>query len=67
MAVNRNTGSGRVCMSIEVRGLLKSYRVGEVKVDALKDVTFSLEKGGFYVILGPSGSGKTTLLNILGG
>jgi len=67
MAINRNTGSGRVCMSIEVRGLLKSYRVGEVKVDALKDVTFSLEKGGFYVILGPSGSGKTTLLNILGG
>jgi putative ABC transport system ATP-binding protein len=45
----------------------KRYRVGDVTVDALKDVTFSLEDGEFAVVLGSSGAGKTTLLNLLGG
>ena len=54
-------------MFIEVSNLKKSYRVGNTKIDALRDITFALEKGGFYVLLGPSGSGKTTLMNILGG
>lgn len=54
-------------MFIEVNKLTKNYYVGNVKVQALKEVTFSLERGGFYVVLGPSGSGKTTLMNILGG
>lgn len=45
----------------------KSYQVGTQKVKALDDVTFSIEKGKFTIILGPSGSGKSTLLNVLGG
>lgn len=54
-------------MFIEVDELTKNYYVGNVKVSALRGISFRLEKGGFYVILGPSGSGKSTLLNILGG
>lgn len=54
-------------MFIEIRNLRKSYQVGNTRIDALKDVSLTLEKGKLYVILGPSGSGKTTLLNILGG
>jgi putative ABC transport system ATP-binding protein len=54
-------------MFIEIKNLWKSYRMGNFKVDALKNLSMDLEKGRFYVILGPSGSGKTTLLNIIGG
>lgn len=43
------------------------YKSGEVKVQALRDATFQVEKGELCVIVGPSGAGKTTLLNILGG
>ncbi len=45
----------------------KTYQMGEVKVNALENVSLELPKGEFIVILGPSGSGKTTLLNLLGG
>lgn len=54
-------------MFVEVENLSKVYQVGMTKIHALKEVTFNLDKGKFYVVLGPSGSGKTTLLNILGG
>lgn len=52
---------------ISFNHISKIYQVGDQKVKALDDVSFSIEKGKFTVILGPSGSGKSTLLNLLGG
>lgn len=51
---------------LKVQKLCKTYGKGETKVDALKDVTFSLEKGEFAAVVGESGSGKSTLLNCIG-
>jgi putative ABC transport system ATP-binding protein len=50
-----------------VRGLTKTYHMGEVDVHALRGVDLELYAGEMMVLLGPSGSGKSTLLNILGG
>lgn len=50
---------------IELQGVSKVYRVGPVRVTALADVSFGVEKGEFTVLAGPSGSGKTTLLRLL--
>ena len=51
----------------DVRELTKVYRMGEVEIHALRQVSLVLHEGHFVVLLGPSGSGKSTLLNILGG
>ncbi|MGL4760696.1 MAG: ABC transporter ATP-binding protein [Sarcina sp.] len=52
---------------LEVKNLCKVYGKGESRVDALKNINFSVEKGEFIAIVGESGSGKSTLLHLLGG
>ena len=51
---------------LKVEKLCKTYGKGEAKVNALKNVSFSLEKGEFAAVVGESGSGKSTLLNCIG-
>ncbi len=51
---------------INVRGLSKSYFVGDMKVPVLKSVNLDIAKGEFLALVGASGSGKSTLMNILG-
>lgn len=52
---------------IELKDIKKEYTLGEVKIKAVEDCSFMIEKGELVVILGPSGAGKTTVLNLIGG
>ena len=51
---------------VELQDVRKVYPLGKVEVEAVKGVSFSIEKGDFISIAGPSGSGKSTILNMLG-
>ena len=53
--------------AVEMEGISKKYLLGQVCVDALKDVTLNIAANRFTVLSGQSGSGKTTLLNLIGG
>lgn len=52
---------------IEFKNVKKIYKMGEVEIEALAGVDFSIDKGEFVIIAGASGAGKSTILNILGG
>ena len=52
---------------VSFENVSKIYTMGEVKINALHDASFTIDRGEICVIVGPSGAGKTTLLNILGG
>jgi putative ABC transport system ATP-binding protein len=61
------TGQASMRALIDVSSLKKSYTIGMVTTEVLKDIHIKLEAGQIGVILGPSGSGKTTMMNIIGG
>lgn len=52
---------------IELKNVRKTYTMGEVVIKAVDDVSFSIDKGEFVIVLGASGAGKSTILNLLGG
>lgn len=52
---------------ISVKNLTKAYKMGDIEVTAVNNISFDVADGEFAAILGPSGSGKSTILNIIGG
>lgn len=52
---------------LKVENLVKTYGKGETKINAVDDISFTINKGEFVAIVGSSGSGKSTLLHLIGG
>ena len=51
---------------IDMKDITKVYRIGDIKVNALRETDFTMREGEFVALMGPSGSGKSTLMNIIG-
>jgi len=51
---------------IDMKDITKVYRIGDIKVNALRGTDFTMREGEFVALMGPSGSGKSTLMNIIG-
>ena len=66
-ATAREAGGARLVLELEVRQLSKTYGTGPSAVEAIDELTFSVDTGEFVCIVGPSGCGKTTLLKCLSG
>lgn len=52
---------------VEFKDVYKRYKMGEITINAVDGISFSIEEGEFAIVVGASGAGKTTVLNILGG
>lgn len=62
-----NTGPAQSGQVLQLRHVSRTFQMGEVLVEVLKGISFTVHDGEFLAIVGPSGSGKTTILNLVGG